>query len=75
MTDQEMLDLLKPGQSVRINYGKGHPASRLLHIRAIVDDHQFVYREWSRHKNRWIYSVDSINLFAVANRFGMLEAA
>lgn len=75
MTEQEVLDLLKPGRSVRINYGKGHPASRLLHIRAIVDDYQVVYREWIRRKGRWLYSVDSIGYFEVANKMNLLEAA
>jgi len=31
---------------------------QVRHIRAVVDDLQFVYRVWNKHRGRWVYSVE-----------------
>jgi len=32
--------------------------NEVRHIRAIVDDDYFVWRVWSKHKQRWYYSTE-----------------
>ncbi len=48
---------LKEGNKLRIFYGKDHFGNKVIHIRSIVDDHYVVYKEWSKRKKMWIYSI------------------
>lgn len=48
---------VKPGATLRLFWGEGHPGNRLIHIRAIVDDEYVVYRWWSR-RNGWLYKIE-----------------
>ena len=58
---------LKPGNTIRLHFGKKNPNNSLLHIRAIVDDTQIVYRAWSYRRRHWVYAVANISLFALYN--------
>jgi len=55
MTDLDTM--LQPGNKIRLFYDKGNPNNNLMHIRAIVDDDQIVYRWWSRRKQNWRYVI------------------
>ena len=50
--------LIMPGAKLRIDYGEGNLNNKLIHIRAILDDHYIVYRYWLKHKKRWDYVVE-----------------
>jgi hypothetical protein len=69
---EEVKKLIRPGRAVRVDYGEGHRANRLLHIRAIVDEEQVVYRRWNR-KLGWIYRVDEWGWFEVLAEEGRLK--
>ncbi len=55
---QAFLDLLRPGQTLRIYYGPANINNKRLHVRAIVDGEIVVYRVWSR-RHGWIYQVEN----------------
>ena len=61
-----------PGQSYKLNLGKGNPNNKTMHIRAVVDDEAVVYRVWSRHKQGWRYKLDTLSLFAMYDAAGCL---
>jgi len=67
------LDDIQPGRSFREDWGEGNPNNRVIHIRAIVDDDYYVYRCWSKSKQRWIYNVDSVIWFRMLCKDGVLE--
>lgn len=48
---------VKPGATIRLFWGEGHPSNKLIHIRAIVDDEYVIYRWWSRSKG-WLYKIE-----------------
>lgn len=68
-----LLDLLKPGAVVRVYYGPGLRANRRLHIRAIVDEEQVVYRVWQRRWQDWRYKVEWLYSFWLWDRDGKLR--
>ena len=55
---QEFLALLQPGKTLRLFYNAKNVNNRLMHVRAVVDDSQIVYRVWS-HKRGWVYQIES----------------
>lgn len=65
--------LIQPGRAVRVNYGPGHRANGLLHIRAIVDEDQVVYRRWNKRLG-WIYRVEEWYWFELLYETGRLKA-
>lgn len=73
--DPALLAMLQPGAKVRHWRGKltNNPTSQILHIRAIVDDDQVVYRVW-RPGHSWRYIVDDLVLFQMYYADGALEA-
>lgn len=59
----ELLNILQPGNKVRVY---GHPRkskNTLFHIRAVVDEEYVVYKVWSRRKQYWVYGVEHIYFF------------
>ena len=68
----EILEKLQPGTSWRIFYGKDHPSTRRVHIRAIVDGSQVVCRTWSRRRPGWHYSVHHLYYFYLLDEKGRL---
>lgn len=75
MTETDKLKaLIKPGRAVRVDYGEGHRANSLLHIRAIVDDEQVVYRRWSK-KLGWVYGVKEWYWFELLYETGRLKGS
>jgi hypothetical protein len=54
---QPTIDKLKPGTTWRV-LGQAR-----IHILAIVDDDQIVYRVWSKSKRCWMYKVEWAYLF------------
>ena len=35
---------------------------QLRHIRAVIDETQFVYRVWNKHRSAWVYGIDDWSL-------------
>ncbi len=62
MTEEEInarLDeWLQPGAILKVDYGKKNPFNGRIHIRAIVDGTQIVYRYWSYKKRHWAYELN-----------------
>ena len=48
------------GMSVRINNGKER---RLVHILAVIDGDQIVFKEWYRKRKRWVYFINNYWFF------------
>jgi hypothetical protein len=61
----EVMQLLQPGQRIRLR-------GSLIHIRAIVDEDQIVYREWWPRHRRWEYKVEWVYAFYIAWKEGQL---
>ncbi|HMN30825.1 MAG TPA: hypothetical protein PKE45_21910 [Caldilineaceae bacterium] len=58
-----LLELLRPGESVRLNVGPRHAIKQVAHIRAVVDDTQIVFRVWNRRRRVWDYRVEHLYYF------------
>lgn len=61
-----MTDAVRVGDTIRFFYGKDNRNNRTIHIRAIVDDDQIVFRWWSRKKQTWIYQVEDAIYFEIS---------
>ena len=66
-------EMLQPGISLRIYYYPGNINNTRLHIRAVVDDDWFVYREWWRSKQRWHYAIEHRYFFEMRHADGHLR--
>jgi hypothetical protein len=71
--NEELADLIKPGNAVKIFYNPGNINNRLIHIRAIVDDDEIVYRFWSKYRQCWIYEMKNLYFFILLHRDGFLK--
>lgn len=60
MSDIAIPDWVRPGTVYRIDFGKGHFATRNCHIRAIVDGDYVVSRFWSYKRRGWVYEIEMI---------------
>ena len=58
---------LQPGKSIRKYYRKDNIFNQLLHIRAIVDEDQIIYRYWNYHRRGWVYLITQIYYFNMLN--------
>lgn len=47
----------KIGKKYRIYYNKNNVNNLTIHILAIVDKDQYVYKFWNKYKQRWEYDV------------------
>ena len=65
-------EIIQPGHAVRVFYNPGNINNRLIHIRAIVDEDQVVFRWWSKHKQCWIYQVEDMYYFTLRHNDGRL---
>ncbi|WP_306049207.1 hypothetical protein [Oceaniradius stylonematis] len=55
----DLPDWVRPGATFRYDFGPGnHNTGRVFHVRAVVDN-RAVIREWDRHRQRWVYSVEA----------------
>lgn len=70
---QELVDLLQPGNKVKVYAGENIPVNNLYHILTIVDDDQIVYKIWGKHKQLWFYRVEDAYLFYLYWRDGWLS--
>lgn len=72
----DLLALLRPGNSLRLDYGPGNINNKTIHIRAIVDGWQIVYCWWVPRRRRWKYEIESVYWFAdIPWRAGALRRA
>ena len=63
---------IRAGNTIRIYHNKKNPNNKLMHIRAIIDDDQVVYRVWNSHKRGWMYAVMSIYLLGLFDNSNVL---
>ncbi len=70
---QKVIEMLKPGEKVRIFYNEGNPNNQIRHIRAIVDKEYITYRVWNKRRQRWIYHTIWIYDFQLAFEGGHLQ--
>ena len=69
----ELIEMLQPGNVVRIHYGKDNINNELRHIRAVVDGDQIVYRVWKQQS--WHYRMRDAYSFLLAYEKGYLTRA
>ncbi len=69
----EIEELIKPGNKVRVFYNNGNINNEIRHIRAIVDNDQVVYRVWNKHKRRWVYYVEWVVKFQILYKYHHLK--
>ena len=69
--DEELRELMSVGNKVRWRdfYDKGD----LLHILAVVDEDQIVYKHWYSPRQLWIYNIKSITYFSYFYEADLLE--
>lgn len=58
--------MIEVGDTLRFFYQEGNPNNRTVHVRAIVDDDYIVIRQWSRRRQRWIYTVEDRLYFEIS---------
>lgn len=63
--------MVQPGKTVRV----GRHLPKRIHIRAIVDEDQVVYRFWRRRVKDWEYRVEWLYSFQLWYEAGQLAAA
>lgn len=62
---------LRPGKSIRLFYCKGNGANRTMHIRAIVDKQNVIYKYW--HDGKWKYDIIAVSVLETYNKEGCLR--
>ncbi len=70
----ELREMFQVGNKVR-QKTVSSPKGRLLHVLAIIDDDQVVYKYWSYKRQFWSYQVCSFGFFQIYLSSGWLEAA
>lgn len=70
--NEELAKIIKPRNAVKVFINEGNPNNRLIHIRAIVDDDQIVYRYWRYRTQYWQYLVQDISYFESMHKEGWL---
>ena len=68
----ELIELLTPGNKVRVFAGDDRHINGLYHILAIVDDDMVVFKTWGNNKQRWYYRVENAYLFYLYLKDGWL---
>ena len=51
------------GKKYKIYFSENNINNKTIHVLAIVDEDQVVYKWWSKRKDRWIYVVDDMMWF------------
>jgi hypothetical protein len=49
------------------------PSMGRIHVRAVVDGDQIVFRTWSKRKQTWLYRVEWVYAFYLWDKDGVLE--
>jgi len=65
MAQKTLIDMLVPGAVIRLDYGENNLNNKTIHVRAIVDDDQIVYRVWSQRKQLWRYHIEDLYFFTL----------
>ncbi len=65
--------MIKIDKKYRMYPNNEYPINCIIHIRAIVDKEQVVYKKWFRTKQRWRYFVDSIIYFNLLEKNNELK--
>jgi hypothetical protein len=62
---------MKPevGKSYSLFYNENNVNNRRIHVRAVVDDEQYVIRTWFRSKVNWHYEVKNIHWFECNEKY------
>jgi len=50
--------IIEAGKSYRIFFNEDNINNKKIHVRAIIDDVQIVYKYWSRNRQGWIYQME-----------------
>lgn len=58
-----MQHLPQVGATYRLFYDDDNHNNKTIHILAIVDNDQVVYKWWGKHKRRWFYDVEWVYFF------------
>ena len=48
------------GKAYNINFGKGNPNNKKIHVLAVVDEDYYVCKYWQKYKQRWNYNVEHV---------------
>lgn len=70
---RQVLDIISPGNVVRIYFGQERKKTELLHVRAIVDDEYVIVRVWSPRRRDWRYRVEHLGYFEMVHEDGRLK--
>lgn len=70
--DVKLPEPVKPGASLWIYYNEGNINNRKIHVRAIVDERQVVFRWWSPGRRRWVYKIEDVYYFYTLGKDGFL---
>jgi len=65
--------IIIPGHSYNLFFGNGNLNNKKIHIRAVIDKDQYVFRFWSKYKQRWIYEIRHRYFFELLNRDGKIK--
>ena len=68
-----MAEKMQPGTKWRLDFGEGNPNNKLIHVIAIVDEQEIVYKTWWKHKQVWHYAVESAYTFWLCYIDGALK--
>jgi hypothetical protein len=66
----ETRTLVQPGRIFKYGFP---PSQQVIHIRAIIDTNQVVYKWWSKVKKRWRYDVTDLYALQLFASSGGLE--
>lgn len=64
---------MEVGKKYRIFWNKDNPNNETIHVRAIVDEDQIVYKQWYSSKQRWMYHVRDILWFDMLKKEGIIK--
>lgn len=59
----KLREMIQVGNKLKIDYGKNNFNTKIIHIRAVIDDWQVVYSSWSKRKQYYKYYIESVYSF------------
>jgi hypothetical protein len=60
--------MIEVGKKYYLNFGKNNINTKTIHIRAIVDGFQVVFKYWSKKRKTWDYQLNSTFYFSLLER-------
>lgn len=57
----------------KIFWNENNVNNKIIHVRAIVDGDQVVYKEYWKSKKRWVYFVKEMQWFDMLKEKGVIE--